>query len=335
MADFNLIGEDQTRLEGEDNNEQEFQESYDAELNEPTPSSYLSGGQIDETDYTKTISRGGSKKLVYILAACSVILLAAVAWFILQPSKNKRSINEPPSTALAEKEATMLEDTSKPLNATPAINPIPTPSLSPGLRDRIGKSHHGITTVNNIINTIPSDVNFTMISYSDGTFLVDFLAGGDADINNVNSQLQQNLYSADVKLLSKENRTVQNRQFRHALINGSVNINQGGGELTNLQEPAYLSSAELQSRMTQISQQTGLTIKQFDPKREKAEGEFMILPILFKARGQKGNILSFLQQLNSANLNISFAKIVLIADDAELNNPDITLLLNIGLYRVI
>ncbi len=114
-----------------------------------------------------------------------------------------------------------------------------------------------------------------------------------------------------------------------------MNINQGGSELTNPQEPTYLSSTDLQNQISNISRQAGLTIKQFDAGREKAEGGFMILPIIFKARGQKSNILSFLQQLNSANLNISFAKISLIANEAELTDPNITLLLNIGLYRVI
>jgi len=94
MVDINLIGDDQTQFEGEDN-EKEFQESYESDLNEPTPSSYMSSGHIDDSDYTRMISRGGSKKLVYILAVCSVILLAVVAWFLIfQQGKGKRTITE-------------------------------------------------------------------------------------------------------------------------------------------------------------------------------------------------------------------------------------------------
>lgn len=334
MVDINLIGDDQTQFEGEDN-EKEFQESYESDLNEPTPSSYMGSSHIDDADYTRMISRGGSKKLVYILAACSIILLAAVAWFIFQQGKTKKVTYETPTTNLAETETNTFNDTSNAYNLEPETNIIPTTSLAPGLRDRIVKSHRGINTVSNILNTIPSNVNFTMISYSDGKFLLEFLAGGDAEINNVSSQLQQTLYSADVKLLSKENRTVQNRQFRQALVNGNVNINQGGGELSNPQEPTYFSSNDLQNQIANICRQAGLTLKQFDAGRDKSEGEFVILPIIFKASGQKSNVLSFLQQLNSANLNISFAKIMLIANETELINPNITLLMNIGLYRMI
>lgn len=335
MVDINLIGDDQAQFEGEEN-EKEFQESYESDLNEPTPSSYMGGNHIDDSDYTRMISRGGSKKLVYILAACGVILLAAVAWFMFQPGKGKKSTTyEPPMTTLSDTETTTFEDTSSSFTLEPdpaAI--IPTTQLAPALRDKILRSHRGINTVNNVLNTIPSNISFTMISYSDGKFLVEFLAASDADINQVNSQLQQNLYAANVNLLSKEDRTIQNRRLRQALVNGNVNIDQATGE-SNPQEPTYLSSTDLQNQLTNMCRQAGLTIKQFDSGREKAEGEFMVLPIKFKAAGQKSNIFAFLQQLVSSNINISFSKISLIAKDVSLSNPDFTLLLNIGLYRMI
>jgi hypothetical protein len=332
MVDINLIGDDQTQFEGEES-EKEFQESYEPEPSEPTPSSYLGSSHIDDTDYTRMISRGGSKKLVYILAACSVVLIAAVAWFMFQPGKSKKPVYEPPTTALTETENSTFEDTSKNNTYTPETNIIPTSTLSPALREVVVSSHRGISTVSNILGTIPSNVNFTMISYSDGEFLLEFLTGGDAEINNVSSQIQQTLASGDVKLLSKESRTVQNRSFRQALVNGNVNVNQSG-DFSNPQEPTFYSANDLQIQMTNICRQAGLTLKQFEAGREKSGGEFMMLPIMFKATGQKSNVLTFLQQLNSSNLNISFAKISLIADETELINPNITLLMNIELYRM-
>ena len=337
MVDINLIGDDQAQFEGEEN-EKEFEESYESDLNEPTPSSYMGGNQIDDSDYTRMISRGGSKKLVYILVACGIIIIAAVAWFMFQPGKGKKSTTyEPPMTTLSdsETETPSFEDTSSSFNLEPEPAAVmPTTPLASALRDKIQRSHRGINTVNNVLNTIPSNINFTLIQYSDGKFLVEFLAGSDADINQVNSQLQQNLYAANVNLLSKEDRTIQNRRLRQALVNGELNINQATGE-SNLQEPTYLSATDLQNQLSSMCRQAGLTMKQFDSGREKAENEFMVLPIKFKAVGQKNSIFNFLQQLVSANINISFSKIVLIANDVSRSNPDFTLLLNIGLYRMI
>ena len=336
MVDINLIGDDQAQYEGEEN-EKEFQESYESDSNEPTPSSFIGGSSIDDSDYTRMISRGGSKKLVYILAACGIILIAAVAWFMLQPGRGKKITSyEPPVTTFSDTETKTYEDSSSDLSfePEPATTVIPTTKLAPALRERVVKSNRGISTVNDVLNTIPSNINFTMISYSDGKFLVEFLAASDADINQVNSQLQQNLYAANVNLISKEDRTIQNRRLRQALVNGNVNIDQATGGL-NPQEPTYLSATDLQNQLSNMCRQAGLTIKQFDTGQEKADGEFMVLPIKFKADGQKSYIFAFLQQLVSSNMNISFSKIALIAKDVSLSNPDFTLLLNIGLYRMI
>jgi hypothetical protein len=336
MVDINLIGDDQAQFEGEENeNEKEFQESYESDLNEPTPSSFIGGSSIDDSDYTRMISRGGSKKLVYILAACGIILIAAVAWFMFQPGKGKKTASyEPPMPTVTETETKTFEDSSSNFNLAPEPSLIPASTLAPALREKIIRSNRGISTVNNVLNSIPSNVNFTLISYSDGKFLVEFLAASDADINQVNSQLQQSLYAANVNLLSKEDRTIQNRRLRHALVNGNVNINQATDE-SNPQEPTYLNATDLQNQLSNMCRQAGLTIKQFDTGREKTEGEFMILPIKFKATGQKSNIFTFLQQLVSSNINIGFSKISLIAKEIDLSNPDFTLLLNIGLYRMI
>jgi hypothetical protein len=337
MVDINLIGDDQTQFEG-DENEKDFQENYESDLNEPTPSSgYMGGGNIDDSDYARMMNRGGSKKFVYILAASSIILLLAVAWFLFQPGKQKKQLpTMEPMTPLTETEPPPYVDSTQTFNyEEPETNIVPVTNLAPALRDKIVNSQRGINTVSDILNTIPSNINFTMLSYNDGKFLIEFLAPGDADINQVSSQLQQNLYAATVNLISKENRNVQNRMLRQALLNGNVNLGQSRGGTTNPQEPSYLNQADLQNQLTNICRQAGLAIKQFDAGRERAEGEFMVLPIKFKAVGQKSRILAFLQQLLSSNINISYSKIALIANEVDMTNPDITLVLNIGLYRMI
>lgn len=331
MVDINLIGDDQTQYEGEDK-EKEYKPGYDSEVNEPTPRQYMSSEHIDETDYTRVISRGGSKKFIYIMVGCGIILMFIIGYFMTRSGRSKKATSEPIVTMT---ETEPIADTSSALSPTPETNLVSTPPLSPGLTAKIVKAYRGISTVSEILNTIPANVNFTLISYSDGTFLLDFLAPGDPDITIVSNQLQQNLASAEVNVLSKESRNINNRQFRKALVNGTVDFAQRAGNLTNPREPTYLNSTELQNQLSTICRQTGLTIKKFYTGLEKADGEFLILPVQFKAIGQKGSIAAFLQQLLTQNMNISFSKISLIADDFNLTDPNITVLLNIGLYRTI
>ncbi len=334
MVDINLIGDDQTRADEQDNSEKDFRSSFEPESNEPTSSSYMSGGPMDEADYGRYVNRGGSKKMVYLLGAFSVILLAAVVWFMLQSARGKKSPVQSPTVQPPAAEQTFPGETAvPPVIAPDATSSMPGVGISPALKDRILKSRQGIATVRNIINAIPPNVNFTILSYSDGAFFVECLAGDDAAINAASAQLQQLIAPAEVKLLSKENRTIQNRSFRQALVNGNVNVQQGADALASLSAPSYVTGSELQSQLANLAKQTGLSIKQFDLGREKTEGEFIVLPVIFRAQGTKDGILSFLQQINNANLNISFAKISVIPG-ANLSNTNITLLLNIGLYRV-
>jgi len=323
MVDINLIGDDQTDFEGEEK-KREFQNTYETDSNEPTPSSYTSRGTMEDADYT--LGRGRSKKTIYLLVFSSIILLAVVVYFLLQQGKGKKAI---PETTATQNETLTVDDTSgfgldnQPGTAMGI-------ALDPSLREKITTNYRGINTVNKIIKTIPANVNFTMISYSDGKFLLEFLANSDADINNVNSQLQQSLAPSEINLLSKETRSIQNKQVRQALVNGNVNLNQSLGDITISQEPTYLSTTELKTQLTAICQQAGLSIKQYDSGLEKSEGAFRISPIKFQAVGQKANVLAFLQQLLNQNLNISFSKISLI----NLHEANITLVLNINLYRM-
>lgn len=333
MVDINLIGDDQPRADEQDNTEQEFRGNYEPESNEPTTSSYMGGGSIDDTDYSRYMNRSGSKKMVYLLGVFSVILLAAVVWFMLQSAKGKKATIQPPITQQPTVEQPVTQPGGVPSTSAPDANIAPTAAISPSLRDRIVKSRQGLRTVSDIINAIPSNVNFTILSYSDGVFFVEYLASDDAAISSASNQLQQALATAEVKLLSRENRTIQNRNFRQALVNGNVNIQQGAAEFANLVPPNYISGSELQGHLKNLAQQTGLNIKQLELGREKTEGEFVVLPVLFRAQGSKSGILSFIQQINNANFNISFAKISVIPG-ANLSNTNITLVLNIGLYRV-
>lgn len=326
MVDINLIGDDQTDFEGEEK-KREFQNTYEPDSNEPPPSSYMNRGTLDDADYASVLGRGRSKKTIYFLVFSSIVLLGVVGYFLLQQGKGRRAT---PDMTATQSDLLAVDDTSGGFGLDSQPGTTPGVALDPALREKITTNFRGINTVNNVIKAIPANVNFTMISYSDGKFLLEFLANSDADINTVNGQLKQSLAPSEISLLSKETRSIQNRQVRQALVNGNVNLNQSLGEMTISREPTFLTTADLKNQLTSICQQAGLSIKQYDSGLEKNEGAFRISPIKFQAVGQKANVLAFLQQLLNQNLNISFSKISLI----NLHESNITLVLNINLYRM-
>ncbi|MDZ7264710.1 MAG: hypothetical protein ONB16_09010 [candidate division KSB1 bacterium] len=326
MVDINLIGDDQTQDDG-DKGKQDFQNSFESEFNEPTPSTFGGRSGLDETEFPGMPSqRSSSKKTVYVLVFASIALLALVGYFFMKSGHGKRS----PASVTDRIKA----DTSRFLSDADR-GMMPATALSPVLRDRIVNTQRGINTITQIVNTIPANVNCTMVSYSDGAFLLEVLATGDPDITSLNSQLQRALAPAEVRLLSKDVRTVQRKQLRQALMSGDVKLAQDAGSMSISQPPAYLSSTELQTRLSQICQQAGLAVKQYTAGVEKTDGQFLISPIQFRAQGNKNSVLAFFQQVLNQNLNVTFSKIVLVGSNVDLTDQNITLVLNINLYRLI
>ena len=334
MVDINLIGDDQNQFE-DDKEDEEFQDSYGSESEDFAQNRYMKGGTVDNSEYAKVIRRRGSKTGVYILFIIVIGLLAVTAYLLFWPQK----AGEPTKLDVSSQAITETEtanDTSGITGIDVAEEPVEKSDyIAPSLKDLIVKSHHGINTINQIVNTIPAPVNFTMITYSDGKFLFEILALNDNEITQVNDKLKQKLNSNNLKLLSTDRRQVQGRQFRQALINGSVDVAATPQDENIVRQPTFLTPNELSQKLTSLCQKNGIKIKQLDTGVEKTEGELIIFPIKFRADGLKGNVLNLLQQLHTININLSCSKISLIANEADLNNPNITLVMNMALFRMI
>lgn len=329
MVDINLIGDDQDQFDGEENDkDKDFQDSFESDVGEHESGNYMSDSGIDGSEYSNYMNRGGSKKSVYILIAGSIILLFIVGYFLIYSGKDKEPET---STYLTEQPAADdTVDTSSLEDETATMS-----TVSPAVREKLRKSQAGVNTVSNIITTVPENVNFTMITYNDGKFLVEFLANNDNAITNVNSNLKQKLYDSEMKILSRNRRNIMGRSYRQALMNGNVNVGDGSGEFGTIREPKYLNANDLKNQLSRLCGQSGLALKQFDAGKNKIEGDFEIVPIKFRAVGTKSNILNFLQQVVDENVNINFTKISLIANDVDLSDSNISLVLNIELYQMI
>ena len=327
MVDINLIGDDQDQFE--DDNEKDFNDNYNSDSNDFDQSSYMKGGAMDNQDYTKVIRKGGSKAGVYILFIIVIVLLAVVAYILFKPGK-PGEITQPDLPLITE---TQYEEDTTGITIDQEDDfdsSLPSETITPELKEKVIESQVGINTIGQIENTIPANVDFTMITYSDGKFLSELLATNEGDIDNVKTQLDQRLNSVTIKVLSRDKRNVKGKQYYQALINGSLNQDGMSGAT---QQPVFLSSEEFRQKLTMMCQESNLTVKQCDVAAEKREGNLFVQPIKFRAFGLKTDATSILEQILAENLNISFSKISLIANDIDLSNPYIALVMNIELYR--
>ncbi len=338
MVDINLIGDDQTQFE-DDDNEKDFQDTYSSDANELNQDSYMRGETIDNSEYAKVLRRGRSKVGVYILFFVVIIILAITVYILFIKPQKTVTKKQPGIESIADTGIT--DDTSfteQPVTSAESDFETTTPTtttaaLSPSLREKITHLNRAVNTIVDIMNGIPSNVNFTMISYSNGKFLFELLSQEGDDLSQISSMLEQSITSADVQIVSQDIRYISGRKFNQALVSGSVGSSQSMQRPGAYQRPAFLSVAEFQQQLTSISAENGLTIKQFDDGIEKTESNFILTPIIFRASGLKGSIESMLRQLVSANLNVTLNKISLISNDVDLSSPYITLVLNITLYQ--
>jgi len=326
MVDINLIGDDQTQFDPEDN-EKSFRNGFESDANESERSAFMSDSSMEGSDYTNYTNRGGSKKMIYFLVGGSLILLTIVAYFLFSGNKDEDGAEYLDMQTAAEDTLADSSRTEQPLSEIS--------TLPPALQEKILKSQMGIRTVSNIIMTVPEAVNFTMITYNDGKFLGEFLANSEAAIDNLSSDLKQKLYSSDMKVLSRNNRNIQGRSLRQALMNGNVDLAESSSGAGALREPRYLSTDEMKDQITVLCNQAGIKMRQFDAGKNKTDGSFRTVPITFRAVGSKSSILAFLQQIRDENMNLDFSKISLIANDVDLSDSSLTLVLNIELYHAI
>jgi len=329
MVDINLIGDDQTQYENEEN-EKDFQDTYSSDANELTQNTYMRGETIDSSEYAKVIRRGGSKAGVFVLFVVVVGLLAVTAYILFKPTSTKQQsqTESPEATQMPVDEG--IDTTSLNVASQMETGSDLGSNISLALKENIIKSRQGFDVVNQVVNSIPSKISFTMITYNDGNVLFELLADTESEISDIEAVLRQKVYSANIRILSHDLRYIKGKQYYQALLNGKVDVSSVSGVI---QRPQFLTSDELYQRLKVFCEDNGLRIKQFDTGTERNQGDLNVLPITFRAFGIKAGIMNLMQQILAENINVSFVKISLIANEADLQRPYLTLVLNLTLYN--
>ena len=230
MVDINLIGDDQAQF-GEDK-EKDFQDTYASDASDLTQNTYMRGDGIDSSEYERVMKRGGSKVGVVVLFIVVISLLATTAYILFGPGKTRpmgdEQLTQSDSPNFQEEAITeevadsqvtsaQIVDTESQVDTDEMQNI----GVSPALREEIIKSHHGVNSVVQIMNSIPASTNLTMITYNDGSILFELLTENASDISGIENILKQRVNSSDITLISQDTKYIKNRQYHQALINGN------------------------------------------------------------------------------------------------------------------
>jgi len=326
MVDINLLGDDQEQQYDGDEKNDDFSNTYNEDKSELSSEPNYSDLDFDQNLYDKSYAKGGSKKSVFIIGGLIIVIAVLASVYYLTSHSNDESQQiESTNTKVADIQEPLI-DISKEVSVTeqPAVE-------VPGfIKEMVNSTQHGIRTVETILATIPKDVNFTLIQYRDGNFLTELLGKSNANISDLNNQLQQKLAGGNVKV-TRDKRNIRGVSYQQALLDGNFSTVDVG--LINI--PNYMGSDEIKNEFTQFCQQLGLNLKQFDVKSEVRTANLRKIPVIFSAKGNKDSALNFLNKLIEKNINVNLSKIVLVPTAGNFNDKRINLILNMEIYHPI
>ncbi len=121
--------------------------------------------------------------------------------------------------------------------------------------------------------------------------------------------------------------------FRTAFSSRKLKGNVSGGVGGRVSAPNFLEVGQIRSAFRNNCAQTGLTLKEFDVKRDVSTSQFVKTPVIFKAVGTKDAALNFLNTVNSQNINIILSKIVFTTPIRDLSDQKLNLILNLEIYQ--
>jgi len=292
---------------------------------EPTPKEEKAPGEefIEEDEEEGYLYRKkGKRGLVLALIGCLVIL--ALAYLFLRP-RGKQPIEVPPSREVveAEKEAEAVEP------APEKVSPISSQALDL-LQDKISYTVAGVSVVKGIIRAMPEDITLSLMSYSDGSFFIESLAGSDAEAIAFDSNLRKNLTQASIKLLSKDEKLWGKRLVKRVLFSGEVK------EVTpevRVREIRYNDCDSVVKNIRKVCSAKGLLIKSISVKEEVESGPLKWVPVSLKVFGNRDSAVQLLEEITRNNQNLCFSRILITsADQVSLSSRVIRLVLEMDVH---
>ncbi|NOZ60116.1 MAG: hypothetical protein GXO74_00390 [Calditrichaeota bacterium] len=342
MVDINLIGDDQTQFEP-DENEKNFQDAYSADSGDFSQNSFMRNDSFENSDYTKVIHKSGSRVGVIVLFIIVLGLLAITAYILFKPAKTQRIASvdnadmESAVEAIPAGDSTLtpVEDGAN-TSATPAggqAASMSTTAIPATILDRITRSYSGFNTINQLVNSIPPAANFTMITYSDGRVIFELLSEDATTLSDIDAVLRQRMPSANLEKVSGSSKIIKGKKYFQALIKGEIDSRQFAGQPPVSSTPRFLDAAEMQQLLKRVCEQNGARLLELSQGTEKIEKGLAVSPLTVRISGLKSNLLQTMKNILDENVNISFVKISLIAKEMELGNPEMTLVLHVSMYR--
>jgi len=333
MVDINLLGEE-SRKEPT----QQQDSGFGPAMNTPSPD-FSTERRTYNADYPGLGVSRSNTRLYLILGALAVVALLIV--FILmrggndnestaalnEPLQSKDLIQQSPSagTGLGESAATGTEGEPGAASTAGAqdVQEMNEPSfdmLSPAEKKMMASIRLGSHVVNSVANSMVNGANLTLIRFAENSFLAEFVAPTDDDMNSVVAAIRRNAMPEGLRIISRENYPIHGPSAVKVLVSGSISPESSPVSLNgSIQD---MSVDGLISWVRSTAGSRGLRIKTLNQSAASMAGSYEVTPVQIMLSGDVSSALAFLQDLSDSVPNVAIEKISLINNDPRANSDD-------------
>ncbi|MFQ5707246.1 MAG: hypothetical protein ACE5HO_07330 [bacterium] len=358
MVDINLMGDEKSEEEDriEDLSQSSNLEAQDFTFEDKT----------DTFDTSRTVdysfkSRNYPSGLSTLIILAIIVILGGAAYYFLfrgdkkpEPQQMVAEDNpqfeetvpanaEPGTTSepAAAEVPSNVEPKSQPAATQPDNQPTSRPEppasstindiLSTSAGEIVSKSKFAIETVNDIVASMPSNINLTLLSFTGERLRMEFVAASEGDAQDYTGQISQSSSARNIVVLSESKVPANGQALDKVLISGTV---------PNFSESAptgsvrSLTVSQARSWLKQATGAQGLSLRQFKSNQASYSDGHQRIPVLVRISGNKASLMSFLQDLGQQNFGIELSKILLVSPDmARYDDTNLLLVLNMYLYQ--
>ncbi len=294
----------------------------------------------DLTSYTRP--RRGSRATGFLVGGFLVVALAVILFWKLQKKEGTVATpGETPPSQQVEARAGGQAGETKPVTEQPgqqaqAEQPARTaastpPAVPQGVPSYASEAAEITAAAVGMLQVLPEDVNFTLLSFTGGRFLIEYVAPTRTAALAFPDMISNSLPVEQTRILTQEQVTADGQSLQKVLLQGSVAL----GSLAAPEKPVqYLDIAGLRRAVARLARSSGLRLRSVETRQGLVDDGFELIPIDFRFSGKKANAASFLGALGQAGLNLRLGKLVLVSTDRRgLSDEEVNLALNANLFR--
>lgn len=283
----------------------------------------------------------GSRASLFLVVGFLVVVVALLLFWQLQ--KGEAPPSAPGGLAVVEKPGVPAEGevtsepeavAEQPVTEEPPGPPPATPpprAISPGPGAYVRETAGITAAVTSLLEALPEDLNFTLISFTGNRFLLEYVASTENAALSFPDLLSEAMPIQEIRILTREQMAANGQSLPKVLLQGSVSLGSLGSPAASIQ---YLDAVEVRREVSRLAQAAGMVLRSVETRPDVVEDGFEMVPIDFRLSGKKASATAFLGSLGQAELNLRINKLVLVsADRRGLSDEEVNLAINANTYR--